>query len=463
MTRWKWIGFGLLIAAAVGTAGYFGFRSNQPDAPDLGELAPETVPVERGDVQLAISAPGQMVETQNQLLHMQVEGQLEEVLVQPGDEVEEGQVLARIGGVETFEAVEAAAWLALLQAQQELDDLIANAPKDTADAQLALLEAEKALKKAQTKVESLKYPRASQERLDAVYNDYQAALQEVAEAQNSFNNYINLPDYDDRRISALNRLTQAQTLRDQELATYNYLSGKPTETDVKQADIELERAQAAFDIAQRSWERVQNGPDAMKLDLAKAKVADLEAKHNAAEADLENLELKAPFSGVVTQVDARAGDRVTLNTPILSLTNPQALEAEVTVVEEDWPLIEAGQTALLYLDASTTADLTGEVTRVVPMRVSNDRPVYPVYIQPDNLPDGIAPGMTVDASIIIDARQDVLTLPKAVLRIRGDGTAEVEVWKNGATEERQVTVGLVGDQNVEILDGLEEGELVVGR
>lgn len=462
MKRWQWIGLGVLAILFVGGIGYGGYRSAQARRPAVVDTPP-TVPVARGDVQQVVSAPGQMVETRHQTLHMGVEGQLDEVLVHAGDAVKEGQVLARLAGKETFEAKVAAARLDLLQAQQELNDLVANAPKQSADAQIALMEAQKKLEKAQATVDAMKYPRAGQDRIDSVYNDYQQALQDVALAQNAFDDVVSLADYDARRIAAVNVLTEAQTRRDRNLATYNWLTGKPTEADVAKAQAELKQAQAEADVASRAWKRVEDGPDETQMELAKAKIADLEAKYASAQSDLDHLELKAPFKGVVTEVKANPGDLVTVATAILELTDPQALEAEVTVVEEDWALIKPGQTATLYLDASTEGGITGTVERIIPSRTSGDRPVYPAYILPKSALTGVAPGMTVDASIVIDSRKDVLVLPKAVVRMRGDGTAEIEVWKNGAREKRQIRLGLVGDQNVEILEGLQEGDLVVGQ
>ena len=70
-------------------------------------------------------------------------------------------------------------------------------------------------------------------------------------------------------------------------------------------------------------------------------------------------------------------------------------------------------------------------------------------------------GMTADSSIIITQRQDVLCLPRAVVRASGEGKAQLDVW-NGTTKERRiVTVGLRGDSYVEILSGLQLDEKVV--
>jgi HlyD family secretion protein len=57
----------------------------------------------------------------------------------------------------------------------------------------------------------------------------------------------------------------------------------------------------------------------------------------------------------------------------------------------------------------------------------------------------------------------VLRLPRALVRAHSDGTAQVQVWLGDHAEERTVKIGLRGDQYVEILEGLREGDMVVGK
>jgi multidrug efflux pump subunit AcrA (membrane-fusion protein) len=71
--------------------------------------------------------------------------------------------------------------------------------------------------------------------------------------------------------------------------------------------------------------------------------------------------------------------------------------------------------------------------------------------------------MTADAVIVIERRQDVLRLPRAVVRAGEGDTATVQVWNGHEAEPREVRLGLRGDTYVEILSGLEEGEMVVGQ
>jgi len=461
MRIWMKMGIGLMALALIAGVGYLGFRSNND--PQEIEEKPQTGSVERGDVLQTVSAPGQLVYTHQQELSMQVEGRLEEILVQPGDTVETGQVLARMGGREGFEVDLATARVGVWQAQQALDELIANAPKVTADAQMALLEAQEALDEAVRLREAMNYPRASQTRLDGAEAEYQLALSGVALAQGTFDALSSRAFDDPERVMALQALTAAQAQRDQALATLNWLKGRPTDQDIAEADAAVAQAQAALDSAQRSWERVQAGPDTTALELANAKLAEAQALYNQAESAVQHLELIAPFNGVVIEVNASASQTVSAATPILTLVDPYALEAQVTVVEEDFSYVIPGQNVSLFFDAQPEAEVYGKVARIIPKRTGGDRPLYPVYITVDNPPAGLVAGMTTDASIIIDNRTNVLVLPKAVVRARSDGTAQVYVWVNGKRETREIRIGLIGDLSVEVLEGLQEGDEVVAQ
>ena len=106
----------------------------------------------------------------------------------------------------------------------------------------------------------------------------------------------------------------------------------------------------------------------------------------------------------------------------------------------------------------------GEVARSVPRRVEGqDRPLYHVYVSLDRPPEGVVSGMTADASIIVAQRSDVLRLPRAVVRAPSGGVVRIDVWVDGRVETRTAKVGLRGDVNVEILEGLREGDAVVAE
>jgi RND family efflux transporter MFP subunit len=238
---------------------------------------------------------------------------------------------------------------------------------------------------------------------------------------------------------------------------------------VQLAELDLEDARTNQRIADQRIATAQRAIDDAKANLAYAQSQTidpelLEAVEDA-QAALDAAAIRAPVDGQVQEVHLDAGALVTRGQAIISLTNPRLLEASTTVIEEDLPLVQIGQKANLFFDAAPDAEITGTVDRIVPERTpGSDRPLYTVYITIDGpLPDGLLPGMNAEGSIIIDRREGVLILPRAVVQARSDGSAEIEVWTGSAIEKRTVQVGLRGDVYVEILSGLSEGDQVVAQ
>jgi RND family efflux transporter MFP subunit len=222
---------------------------------------------------------------------------------------------------------------------------------------------------------------------------------------------------------------------------------------------ELSKAKAEAELAQ-----LMAGPSEVDLQQAKMAVLTAQAAVEKAQADLRAANLTAPFGGSVLEVRAAPGELVCPSDGLIVLIDPNILEVESTVIEEDLPLVQVGQRAELFFDAQPDALVSGHVSRIVLQRnPASDRPLYPVYFELDDLPEGLAPGMTVDASVIIAQRTDVLRLPRTVAHAGPDGAAQIKVWAGGQIEMRTVKIGLRGDVHVEILEGLLEGDEVAAQ
>jgi HlyD family secretion protein len=139
------------------------------------------------------------------------------------------------------------------------------------------------------------------------------------------------------------------------------------------------------------------------------------------------------------------------------------LEVLTTVIEEDLPLVKVGQIAEIFFDAMPELIVQGRVSRIVPERVSRERPLYHVYLEFEGVLEGLVSGMTADASIVVDSRADVLRLPRSLVRAGADGSAAVLVLENDQQVKHTVQTGLRGDVYVEIIEGLQSGDLVVGQ
>ncbi len=190
------------------------------------------------------------------------------------------------------------------------------------------------------------------------------------------------------------------------------------------------------------------------LALKKAQFEDAQAK-------VDQMELKAPFNGVMTEVDASTDKVFQENDVLFKIIDPKALEVIANVTQEDYPLLKQGQAVGVYFDARPDVSVQGKVDRIIPKLVEGDSPTYDIAVSLDQVPDGLVDGMTADANVIIASRPHVLCLPRSLVHASAENKAVVQVWDGQKTEARQVTTGLRGDANIEIVSGLEEGEQVV--
>ena len=438
----------ILLVAVVGGAGYLGYRASLPTN-RVAVQAPPTISVDRGDVAQSVTAPGQLVGMRDQLLNLSIAGRLAKINVRSGDHVRAGDVLVQLDdtslkyALQTAEANRASAQakLAKLKAPPS-ESAVAAARAQVASAQSAY---DAAIARNAHAGDQITVAKAALEKATVALQQAQSAYDAVAWRS------------DIGMLPQSAALQQATIDYQSALANYNLTATGINDSAVKAAAQALAQAQS-------SLLQLTAPPDPQDIVMDEADVNKAQAAVNQAQDNLNQSKLVAPFDGVVQDVRAKVGDTVNAGAPLVQLSDPKALEARLTVTEEDYPLTQVGQTAQLYFDSQPDLVVTGKITEIVPLReASSTSPIYPVYIALDNVPDGLAPGMTVDGSILIAKRSKVLRLPRALVRARSDGAAQVQVWSNGKAETRTIKTGLRGDQYIEIQSGVSEGEQAVSR
>ena len=258
-------------------------------------------------------------------------------------------------------------------------------------------------------------------------------------------------------------------------------AGRLLEVDVRAGDqitigktiaiLDPDPLKLALAQAQADWQVKQDALTTLKQNAYPNSGDLLQAEANAlasdyalknAQADLTGATMLAPSAGRILTVSANAGDEVSANAAVVTMADLAKLEIQTTVGQADVVLVQPGQPAAITLDARPGETFTGTVNRVVPQRASTSGAVtYNVFVTLDKPPAGLLPGMTADADIIVEDRTNVLTLPRRSIRAKANATIPLPVLQAGETITRNVKIGLVGDLNVEILSGLQEGDRVV--
>lgn len=148
----------------------------------------------------------------------------------------------------------------------------------------------------------------------------------------------------------------------------------------------------------------------------------------------------------------------------IQLTDVASLDVKVGFTETDTGKIHVGQAATITLDALTGKTFTGQVlTLDTNQTLVNNVVTYYAKISLEGSTGDVKPGMTASVSTVLDKRDNAVTLPTSAVPTSGT-TANVTVrGANGKDSSRTITIGLRGDNAVEITNGLKKGEQVVVR
>ncbi|MDX9893466.1 MAG: efflux RND transporter periplasmic adaptor subunit [Patescibacteria group bacterium] len=199
-----------------------------------------------------------------------------------------------------------------------------------------------------------------------------------------------------------------------------------------------------------------------ELDIKSQKLA-IKQKENSlldARQELADYYVRAPFDGVLAEVNVSKGDTVSSGTTVATLITTTKL-AEITLNEIDAAKVKLGQRAILEFDAIDNLMITGEVAEVDTLgTVASGVVSYGIKIGFDVQDDRIKPGMTLSANIIVDSSQDVLMVPLSAVKTVGN-SSYVEVLVDSQPQRVAVTTGLSNDTMIEIVDGLTEGDQVI--
>jgi RND family efflux transporter MFP subunit len=173
--------------------------------------------------------------------------------------------------------------------------------------------------------------------------------------------------------------------------------------------------------------------------------------------------ITAPFSGTITALDVEEGDNVTPEKVVAHLTDYKSLQTVISVDELDVSKVKVGQTASIIANAYPEEDFSGKVTDIAREGTyENGVSTFSVTITIDQ-PKSLKVGMSVEASILVESKENALLLPIEAVRKQGDRKyvfVPQESEDAVTTVRKEVKTGLANESYIEITEGLEEGEIV---
>ncbi|HUO30359.1 MAG TPA: efflux RND transporter periplasmic adaptor subunit [Bryobacteraceae bacterium] len=444
MKKWKTI----IIILAVVTLGIGVYASTVYSK--RGVVDVQTGKVVREDLTSVVTASGEIKPKNYINIGANAVGILTKILVKEGDHVRRGQLVAQIENIQP-------------EAQVNSQKAAVNAAEADSSA------AEASLKVADENM------RTQQALIDHAQADLEHAKLDFDRAQ--------------------------QLFKDQLLSKQDY--------DAKKAVYDADQAALLEQQTRLSQARSQREQSAAQLSAGQRRVAQAKAVLAQYSDMLNKYDSYAPLDGVVTNLPVREGETVVpgvtnlAGSNIMTIADMSLITAELRVDETDIVSVQLNQKADITIDAIPNKTFKGHVIEIGDTAIvrstglaasesavsSQEAKDFKVVIAMDNPPDEVRPGLSCTAKITTATRHQVLTIPIQALTIRQKGDLEVKPKSGGAlaatkltpaeekarkeeiqgvfviaggkAEFRKVDTGITGATDIEVLNGLKEGDEIV--
>lgn len=203
----------------------------------------------------------------------------------------------------------------------------------------------------------------------------------------------------------------------------------------------------------------------MATDAAAAQVAETHLREQ--QALLRRHQVKAPFSGTVSQRMVNPGEWITPGTAVLELIDTEDLRIDFQVPQRFYAKIDDQTRLSLTIDVYADQEFEAQVHRKVPLSASNARTFLVRALIQNQAPE-LIPGMSVSGQLMLDLERTALVVPRDAVRRYPDGRTSVWILSErdgdqGQVTERQVNTGMVFGEHIEIRSGLEQGQELVTR
>ena len=229
-------------------------------------------------------------------------------------------------------------------------------------------------------------------------------------------------------------------------------------------DLENARLSATSMIAikEASYSQALSNLNSKTTPPREVDVASLRAALSQAVANRDKAVLKAPIDGVVSKVNKKRGEYVSMSDVVVEMLTPH-YEVSVDIPETDVVKTKVGDAVVITLDAyGDDIKFGGKVINIDPDSTEvEDVVYYRVKVALDETDKEIKPGMTANVTVSTASRENVLYIPIRALRTNDSGKY-VRVLKNNIPTDISITIGLKADNGqVEVTGGLSEGDDVV--
>jgi multidrug efflux pump subunit AcrA (membrane-fusion protein) len=289
--------------------------------------------------------------------------------------------------------------------------------------------------------------------------------------------------------SVLTQAQSQQTSAQASLASADQAKSSGTIQDqqaIQNAQLQLTSAQDQYSSTIVGNAVKQQPPKPEALAQAQAAIVSAQAQVSTARKNLDDTTLRAPVAGVVAAVNGQVGQQSgsgsssatssstsassssssstssSSGSGFIDLTDVKLLDVKVGFTESDAPKVKVGQKATITLDALPGQTFNGTVVELdTDSTLVSNVVTYYAKVSFDSAAAGVKPGMTASVTVVLDKRDDAITLPTSAVATTGTSQTVTVKAKDGSESARPIQIGLRGDNAVEITSGLQVGDQVV--
>jgi multidrug efflux pump subunit AcrA (membrane-fusion protein) len=245
-----------------------------------------------------------------------------------------------------------------------------------------------------------------------------------------------------------------------------YDEGALAKAGLEEAEQKLRDAQTRLENARRNVRMMEQGASPEEQRLAEANLKAAEAQARLAGLQLDFTRIRSPLTGRVAKVLIDEGNMASRATPLLVLVQEDPMLLRIPVPERHYQDFSTGRstiTARVRLDAlPDLGQLAGGITAISPTVDPASR-TFMVETRLENREGRLKAGMYADVQFVLERRSEALLVPASALVERGGrpGVFIVDALSQPSARFRQIVPGIRAQEEVEVLQGLSDGERIV--